>query len=187
MPAPTPRSSCITLLSAGFLACFATMAAAQAQQTPVPDNHLVAPPVLAKLVPTVEGWTRGVTRMSEVAAGECNYTTVTVTYAKDENRVKLTLGDTGMHNESIMALASPVVILAADYAENLHPSTTIRRLKIEGSPAYEMWNGEKMTGEITVLVGGRFVVTVEAQKGDSLETLRQVFAAVDLKALAALK
>jgi len=184
MPAPTRRSTPITLC---LLACFATMAAAQASQTPVPDNHLVAPPALAKLVPMVEGWTRGETRMSEIAAGACNYTAVTVSYGKAENRVKLTIADSGMHNESIMALASPIAILPADYAETLQPATTVRRLKIEGSPAHEMWNGEKMTGEITVLVGGRFVVTVEAQKSDSLDTLRQVFAAVDLKALAALK
>jgi hypothetical protein len=187
MSAPISRKTVVALLLTGLLAAFPSMTVAQVQQPSAPDSHLVAPPALAKLVPSVEGWTKSEVRLNQVAAGGCNYTAAAVTYSKGENRVTLTLADTGTHPESLMALASPIVTLPADYSAALQPATTIKRLKIGESPAYEMWNGEKMTGEVTVVVGGRFVAAVEAVKGDGLESLRKILEGVDLKALAALK
>jgi hypothetical protein len=50
-----------------------------------------------------------------------------------------------------------------------------------------MWDSEELTGEIAVVVAGRFVVSVEASTADSLESLRAILAGVDLKALGALR
>ena len=48
----------------------------------------------------------------------------------------------------------------------------MKRLVVEGSPAVESWDGQKKSGEIAVVVGGRFVVSLESSKVDDLETLR---------------
>jgi hypothetical protein len=102
-------------------------------------------------------------------------------------QVKLTLADTDGHADSLVALAPMVISLPDDHVGQVPPATTITRLKVEGSPAVEMWDSEKLTGEIAVVVAGRFVVSVETSKADSLESLRAVLASVDLKALGALK
>jgi len=86
-----------------------------------------------------------------------------------------------------MALALSVVTLPEDHVDQIPPATTIKRMKVDGSPAVEMWDSEKLNGEITVVVGGRFVASVETSKADSLETLRAILAGVNLKALGALK
>lgn len=187
MPLRTSRRALALFLSACAAVSLASAADAQVKLPPAPDSHLVAPPELAKFLPALEGWTKGDARLSEVNGAACSYTLVSASYAKGDVRVKLTLADTGAHAESIMALAAPIVSLPDDYDDKVSTATTIKRLKIDGSPAWEMWDAEKATGEITLLAGGRIVVTIEAQKGESLEALRAMLAAVDLKALTALK
>jgi hypothetical protein len=86
-----------------------------------------------------------------------------------------------------MALAPMITTLPEDFEGKVPPATILKRMKIDGSPASEMWDAEKMTGEVTVLLGGRFVVSVDAQKADSPELLRTMLALVDVKALASLK
>ena len=188
----TSRSSLSRDLSSFLSAClvllFASVATAQVKPPPAADSHLVAPAALAKLLPTPEGWTGGDVQLSQVdISSACSYTFARVSYAKDELRVKVTLADTGAHPESLMALASLIAILPEDYDDKVPPATTIKRMKIEESQAAEMWDAEKTTGEITVVVGGRFVVAIEAQTASDLEALRAMLASVDLKALAALK
>jgi hypothetical protein len=71
--------------------------------------------------------------------------------------------------------------------ESVPPASTIRRLNVSGSPAAELWDGAKNEGEITVVVDGRFVVTLEGFQLDKLETLRAMLQQIDLNKVAALK
>jgi hypothetical protein len=152
------------------------------------NTELVAPTVLEKLLPAPAGWTRSDVRLKQIdLSQECSYTSATVWYTKGEMRVKLMLADTASHAEGLMTLATSVVTLRDDHEAEIPPATTIRRVKVDGSPAAEIWDSEKLDGEITVVVGGRFVAVVEASKADSLETLRSILGGVDLKALGALK
>jgi hypothetical protein len=155
-----------------------------------PTNiELVSPAVLEKLLPAApEGWTRLDVRLKQIdISQECSYTSAGTTYMKDEMRVKLMLADTGSHQEGLLALAMSVVTLPDDHFDQIPPATMIKRMKIDGSPAVEMWDSEKLNGEITVVVGGRFVASVEASKADSLDALKAILKGVDLKALGALK
>lgn len=167
---------------------FLTAAAAWPGAHSPATTELIAPAVLEKLLPTPEGWTRGPDlRLKQIdISDECSYTSASVSYMKGEMRVKVTLADTGSHAEGLMALATMVVSLPEDHVDQIS-ATTIRRTKIEGSQAVEMWDSQKLDGEIEVVIGGRFVVAVETSKADSLETLRAILAGVDLKALGALK
>lgn len=160
--------------------------------SPAPSStagtDLVAPAVLEKLLPSPEGWTRGVVRaMQTEITQECSYSSASISFTKDEMKVKLTLADTGAHQESLLALAMMVMTLPDNYTDDVPPATTVKRLKMDGSPAAELWDAQKLSGEITVVVGGRFVASVETAKVDSLDTLRAILASVNLKALAAAK
>jgi hypothetical protein len=96
------------------------------------------------------------------------------------------VSDTGGSSDSITALAMVVICPPGDYTAD-SPEQTIKRKQIDGAPAAEIWNTRKNSGEITAVVAGRFVVTVDSSNVDSLQTLREIFAKIDLKAVAALK
>ena len=170
------------------LGCLVTsVGLAQGTQQAKAEDHLVAPEALAALLPAPEGWTKGEAILNKVDSMSCAYTTASATYTKGDMRVKLTIADSGAHSDSLMAVAAMVVTLPDGYAETVPPATTVARVKINDMPAAEMWDAEALKGELTVLVNGRFAVALEAKKVDSLDTLRAILAAVDLKALAAKK
>jgi hypothetical protein len=188
MPRRTLRKSVISFLSVSLLLFVASSASAQGATPPAKAGQPVAPAVLEKLLPAPDGWTRSAIRASEVEISpECRYTAACVSLARDDMRVKITLADTSAKTDALIALASLVVTLPEDCVQEIPPATTITRLKAHEMPAAEMWDAEELSGEITLLINDRFVVTVEAQKADSLETLRALLASVDLKALGALK
>ena len=152
------------------------------------NGHLIAPAELAKFLPEPEGWTRSPIRTNQIEISQaCSYTYVSATYTKDDMRIKVTIADTGAHEEGLMALAAVVVTLPDGHTDKLPPATTLVRQKIADMPAAEMWDAEGSSGEITLVAAGRFAVVLEAAKADSLETLRGLLRALDVKALAALK
>lgn len=171
-----------------ILLLFTAAAVSPAAYSPA-NSELVSPAVLEKLLPAApEAWTRLDVRLKQVdISQECSYTSADTTYTKGDMRVKVTLADTGSHEEGLMALAMSVMVLPDNHVDKIPPASTITRTKIAESPAVEMWDSEKLNGEITVVVGGRFVVSVETSKGDSVDALKAILAGVDLKALGALK
>lgn len=175
-------SVCLVVLAAA-------PAAGQANQPASGGGKLATPAVLAKLLPAAPaGWTKAEARLTQVEiSATCAYAAACLPLFKDDSRVKVTLADTGGHNDALIALASAVITLAEDCVQDIPPATTIKRVKIGDWQAAEMWDAEKLAGEITVVVNGRFVVSVEAQKAESLEVLRALLSSVDLKALAAVK
>ena len=180
----------LPVLSMCFGVAFASASGAAAQGKPpaAADSHLVAPAVLAKLLPAPDGWSKGEIKPNQIDdASGCNYTVASVTYTKDGLRLRITIADTGAHAGSLIAVAPMIATLPDDFDGKVPPATILKRMKIDGSPASEMWDAEKMTGEVTVLLSGRFVVAVDAQKADSPELLRAMLALVDVKALASLK
>ena len=155
-----------------------------AQTKTVPPVSAAA---LQKLLPAVDGWTSGVARadLVEISA-DAKYSFASVTLTKEDLRVKLTLADTGFSPDILTALATMVITMPDDYSGQVG-GLTIKRSLIGGSPAVEAWDAQKTAGEIAVVVGGRFVVSLEASKVDTLATLRGILDKIDLKALAALK
>jgi hypothetical protein len=168
-----------------------TLAALVAAAAFAPAQNKTVPPVAAaslqKLMPAVDGWTAGIARADLIEISpEAKYSVASQTFTKDDQRVRLTIADTGFSPESLTALASMIVAMPEDYAGQVG-SLAIKRLLIGGSPAVEAWDAQKSAGEVAVVVGGRFVVALEAPKIDSVATLRGMLDKIDLKALAALK
>jgi hypothetical protein len=81
---------------AGILTLLAVVVAAQGQTAHEGSHALVAPPVFAKLLPVVDGWTRTAAGTSQIDINaECSYTFAAAQYTKGDVRVRLTLADTG--------------------------------------------------------------------------------------------
>jgi hypothetical protein len=143
---------------------------------------------LERLLPAPAGWTKGEQRTDQVViSAECSHPVAVVAFTQGEMRVKITLADSAAHQDSLTALAPMLVMLPEGYHERIPPATTIVRLKRDGMQVAERWDERKGDGEISMLVNGRFVASVEGSHLDSLETLRAMLSEIDLKKLADLK
>ena len=184
-PAHSPSSlpSWLTALIAALVVASVLPASARQNKsvTPVPAA------TLQKLLPVIDGWTATPPRADLVVLSpDASYSVASTTLIKDATRVKVTLADTGGSADTLAALAMIVVSMPDDFSESVSGST-VKRAQIGGSPASEMWDPQKGSGEITVVVAKRFVASVESSKIDSLPTLRAILDRIDLKALGELK
>lgn len=148
----------------------------------------VAPTALQALLPAPAGWTRGKVsadrfEMSPTAA----YTAASAMYTKDEMKLKVTIADSAKVSDALIALATTIQTLPENYSADIPPATTVKRLTIKDSPASERWNAETNEGELTALIGGRFIVKVEGSSLDSADTLHTILQQVDFQKLAGLK
>src|SRR5262245_2246522 len=99
--------------------CLATMVVAAVAFTGAQSKSVapVAPAALQKLLPTSDGWTGGAAR-ADVAemSPEAKYSFTSQTFTKDDQRVKITLADTGFSADCLAALATMVVTMPDDYS-----------------------------------------------------------------------
>ena len=138
--------------------------------------------LLKGAMPEVGGWTRTNPRGEQVnmpvaiSRAEARYT-------KDNSRVELEIVDTAL---SQLLLAPVSMFLGSGYSERSDDGFK-RSAKIGGQPGFEEWNSENKSGEVTAVVGNRFIVKGTGHQVENLETVRGVVEAVDLGKLAALK
>ena len=171
----------LVTVAIAFVAAFCA-ARLQAQVATVP----VA--ALERLLPAPDGWTKAEAKADTVVIStDCSHPVASVSYVQGEMRVKITLADSGMHPDSLMALAPMLVMLPEGYSEKIPPAITIRRLQRDGAQVAERWDERKHDGEITMLVNKRFVASVEGSHVDSLDSLRTILDQIDLKKLAELR
>ena len=166
---------------------------ARAQKAPAAAPAPKGPAVvsvatLQTLVPAIDGWTRAPLAGSVVPISEeSGYSFAEGDYTNGAMKVKLTIGDTVGVDDCLLALAAMVTVLPAGYSEKLPPATSISRFEFSGAQAASKWNSEKLEGEFSVVVNGRFVVKAEGTKLDSIDTLRAIVSKIDLAKLGALK
>jgi X-X-X-Leu-X-X-Gly heptad repeat protein len=133
-------------------------------------------------LPEVNGWTMSNARGEQVnmpvaiSRAEARYT-------KDKSRVELEIVDTAL---SQLLLAPVSMFLGSGYSERSDDGFK-RSAKIGGQPGFEEWNNDNKRGEVTAVVGNRFIVKGTGHQVENLETVRGVVEAVDLGKLAALK
>jgi hypothetical protein len=138
--------------------------------------------VLKASLPEVSGWAMSNSRGEQVnmpvaiSRAEARYT-------KDTSRVELEIVDTAL---SQLLLAPMSMFLSSGYSERSDDGFK-RAAKISGHPGMEDWNARTRRGEITAVVGNRFIVKATGHSVDDLDTVRGVVDAVDFGKLAALK
>jgi hypothetical protein len=162
----------------------AVEAARQAGQTITP----VAATALQPLLPAPAGWTKDKVKSDRFELSPTvAYTAASAVYTRDEMTVKLTIADSGKASDVLIALATMIQTLPEDYNETSQAGATLKRFTLGGSPASQRWDGANHEGELTVLVGGRFIVKAEGSHLDSVETLNAILGQVDLTKFAGLK
>ncbi|MBK7409225.1 MAG: hypothetical protein IPL49_06780 [Saprospirales bacterium] len=100
------------------------------------------------------------------------------TYEKDDRRINLHIVDTGGLSGLLNASAAWATITIDKEDRNGYERTT----EIDGYKAFEKYNNNSKNAEINVLVGSRFIVTLEAS-GVEMKELRNAIDDIGLKKL----
>ena len=158
---------------AGPAASDAGTAAAQPEQVKPLDFE-----VLKAVLPDVAGWTRSSVRGRAGVDGRGDVAPrrgITATAAE----VELEIVDTAF---SQLLLAPISMFLTSGYDERSDEGFK-RATKVAGQPAFEEWNQRSARGEVTAVVAGRFILHARGHDVKSIDPVRAVVEAVDLKAL----
>ena len=137
---------------------------------------------LKALLPEFPGWTRSEARGEQLSAPVA-YSRAEAVYRKDDSRIELEITDSAM---SQMLLAPMAMFLGSGYSERSDDGFK-RSVKIGGHPSMEEWNAGSKRGEVTALVGGRYLVHASGDDVASLDPVRAAVEGVNLGKLASLK
>ena len=149
---------------------------AQAAARPVPFESLVA------LLPEIPGWTRSEPRGGS-ATTPIPSSRAEARYVMDDDRLALTITDTAL---SQFLLAPISMFLHTGFAER-DADGFKRATTIGGHPGFEDWNAPAHRAEVTVVVGGRYIVKASAEDVPGVEVARKAVESVDLTRLAGLQ
>jgi hypothetical protein len=138
--------------------------------------------VLKGLVPELGGWERSDVKGQQVTMG-ISVSSAEARYAKGDASMKLEIVDTSF---SQIVLA-PIMMFARSGYEEKSDDGYKKGITLGGVPGFESWEKGNRDAEVHLLVGGRFLVNVEANDVDNPEAARALAQAVDLKKLAGLK
>jgi hypothetical protein len=136
---------------------------------------------LKDLLPDVGGWTKSEAKGEQLSM-PVSYSRAEAKYTKDPGHVDLEITDTAL---SQLLLAPMSMFLNSGYSERSDDGFK-RAAKIGGQPGFEDWNSGSKRGEVTAVVGGRFIVHGTGEDVDSIDQVRQVVEAVNLSKLTAL-
>ena len=144
--------------------------------TAVPTVPLVPHETLAALLPHLAGWTRS-RPMSATVSLPAPAAHATATYSRGKARIDLEITDTAGHPDYVGALATIAGSALSQKASNGYMKGTM----LAGAPAVESWNHADKLGDISVLIGRRFIIHATGTGLDRVETLRALVGKVDIK------
>lgn len=104
-------------------------------------------------------------------------------YRKGDSRVEVTIVDTGFAQ---MLIAPWSMMLATGFSNETSDGYQ-KSVSIGGQPAFEEWRSRDKNGTLNILVGKRFMVTIQGDELTDTKQLHQFASAMDLGAIAALK
>jgi hypothetical protein len=136
--------------------------------------------LLPLLPPPPAGWTAEEPRGETSSGMGFKISDAERSYTKGDQHLHVKIVD-GAYNSLIYA----GVTMAAQFA---HESTEgyEKGVTLDGNPGFEKWNKASKRGELSVIVGKRFLVDIDASPVDA-EFVRSVYASVDKARLSALK
>lgn len=133
-------------------------------------------------LPKVSGWEMGEPegqRMTMPVA----FSQVETEYRKGDAQVDLTIVDTGF----AQLLIAPWSMMLATGFQNETSNGYEKATNIGGNPAIEKWNKRDKRGELNILVGKRYMVTIDGNDVADINELHQFASAMNFNAIAALK
>jgi hypothetical protein len=137
---------------------------------------------LKALLPEISGWERSDARGEQVSA-PIQSSRASANYRNGEARLELEIVDTAL---SQLLIAPIKMFLNVGFSERSDDGFK-RATKVGGQPAFEEWNVESKHGEVTAVVGDRFIVASKGYDVENLDTVRKLVESVNLSKLSALK
>jgi hypothetical protein len=133
-------------------------------------------------LPTVSGWEMAEPH-GERMTMPMPFSQVETDYRKGDSEIEVTIVDTGFAQ---LLVAPWSMMLAAGYStessDGYEKATTVG-----GHPAFEKWNARNKDGELNILVGKRFMVSLDGRELSDIKDLHAFASAIDLNAIAGLK
>jgi len=126
------------------------------------------------------GWTAEEPKGETTSAMGFKISEVERSYTKGDERLHVKIVD-GAYNSFIYAGVTMAAQFSRESTEGYEKGVTI-----DGNPGVEKWSKGSRRGELTVVVGKRFLVTVDASPVEA-DFARAVFGSIDQAKLASLK
>lgn len=158
----------------------AEAASKEAQETkPVDPVHFSK--LIALLPPAPSGWkAEGEPRGETTSAMGFSLSKADRRYSSGEKHLEVTITD-GAYHPQVYAVVTMLAQFSQETTEGWSKGVTL-----DGNPGVEKWEKESGRCDLTVVVGKRFLVNVDA-RGVESDFSRKVFASIDRASLAALK
>ncbi len=137
---------------------------------------------LKALTPDLDGWTKADVKGEELSMPVA-YSRAEANYQKGDSRIQLEITDSAM---SQMLLAPMSIFLGSGYSERSDDGFK-RAAKIGGQPGMQEWNVKSKHGEVTAVVGSRFIVHATGNDVDQIDPVEKVVESVNFGKLAALE
>lgn len=137
---------------------------------------------LEALLPSLSGWERG-TPNSERMTSPVAYSQTEASYTKGDASLTVTITDSGF----AQAVLAPFSMMATMGISRESRDGYEKGVTLNGEPGFEEWRNENRDGELTMLVGKRFLVAVKGNQLPGPGTLQETARAIDFGKLAALK
>ena len=149
------------------------------------DGKTVEPMPIDSLqaaLPSISGWEMDKPR-GERMTSPFPFSQAETTYKKGDSDIQVKVVDTGFAQ---LLIAPWSIMLASGYSHE--SSDGYEKATTVGShPAFETWKKESKRGDLNVLVGKRFMVSIEGTALADTKALHDVAAKMDLDKLAAAK
>ena len=142
----------------------------------------VAFQTLQTYLPKVAGWEMEEPE-GERMTSPFPFSQIEARYRKGESRIDTKIVDTGYAQ---MLIAPWSMMLAAGYSRESSRGYE-KATTLAGNPAVEKWDKNSKNGEYNVLVGKRFMVTIEGRDIDDMKTLQDFASNINFAAIAAAK
>ena len=181
-PAPGSATPATTPQAAADAVSQMAQGLQQLAQNPSASAPAVDFEKLVAMMPELPGWTRETPTGEQVNMGVA-ISKAEARYTKDSASLTLEIADTAL---SQIVLAPLSMMLMANYSER-SSSGYKKYAELGGHPGFESWEIEPKDGEVTVVVGKRFLVHAAGTGVPNIEAVRAAVQAVDLGKLAGLK
>ena len=171
---PSPGSPAATP-SSGTVPTPPPQTAGQQPVAPVDFEQLVG------LIPDRPGWTRSKPRGDRVMG--MSISRAQASYEQGDTEIDLELTDTAFNQ---MYLAGLSMFLLDNFSERTADGYK-KGLKLAGYPGFESWENGPKRAEVTVVVGGRFVVIGRGTNVENVNDVKALVRLVDFARLATLR
>ena len=150
-----------------------------------PDGKTVEPvsfQALQGALPEVSGWTRA-QPTGERMTSPVPFSQAEASYANGDAKIDVKIVDAAF-NQLLMAPWS--MFLASGY-EKQSASGHEKSVSVNGHPGFERWNSRTRSGELNLVVGKRFLVTLEGDNISDMKVLHDVASSLDAGKLTTLQ